>query len=198
MSAATEAAHIAFSDAMSDPHNLISMHEHSRTGKGRRHRETTLNRAAVVLCVAAWQAYVGDTVKAILDDLAISAGQPGHAEYLVLKGLVSGSLGRFNTPNAYNSRGLLNSVGFDPQSSWSFTLSGPNRTYGAASVEKELDEWLAVRHAIAHGSDLPRKPVLTGWTKAGATIRKRDTERCIDFFEHVVGTTAAAAYAQFP
>jgi hypothetical protein len=198
VSAATEAAHIAFTNAMSDPHNLVSMHEHSREGTGRRHRETTLNRAAVVLCVAAWQAYVADTVKAILEDLAIPVGQPGHAEYLVLKGLVSGSLGRFNTPNAYNSRAMLNSVGFDARPSWSFSLTGPNRTYSAARVDTEVDEWLAVRHAIAHGSGLPNKPVLTGSTQAGATIRKRDTERCIDFFEHLVATTAAAAYVQFP
>jgi len=198
MSTRTTAACIAFDEAMADPHNLISMHEHSRKGQGRRHRETTLNRAAVFLSVAAWQAYVADTARAILADIAIPSGQRGCQEYLVVKSLTSGSLGRFNTPNAYNSLGLLSNVGFDPKPSWSFTLLSPKRPYGPAEVEDEIDEWLAVRHAIAHGARLPAKKVLHGGTKAGPTIHKRDAEWCIDFFEHVVVATATAAHAQFP
>jgi hypothetical protein len=39
--------------------NLVELHrKHGRPGKGKRDKETTLNRAVVVLTVAAWQAVV--------------------------------------------------------------------------------------------------------------------------------------------
>jgi hypothetical protein len=183
---------------MRDPHNLIALHEHSTTGQGRRHRETTLNRAAVVLCVAAWQAFVEDTARAILDDLAVPHGTPSYGPYKIVKALVSTSLGRFNTPNSRNSLALLNDLGFDSQPAWSFSMTRPNRQYAPATVGDEIDEWLAVRHAIAHGFDRPEKQVLTGRANHRPSIRKTDAERCIGFFENVVGFTADSAHLAFP
>jgi hypothetical protein len=198
MSARTQEAQSDFAVAMVDPHNLISLHQHSQSGQGRRHRETTLNRAVIVLTAAAWQAYMQDSARAILADLAISHGSPGYAQYAVLRANTQNSLRRFNTPNARNSVNLLLDLGFDPQPSWTFVVGTPPRPYNVAAVRGEIDDWLDVRHAIAHGFALPMKQVLTGMTKTGPSIRRNDAERCIAFFEQVVAVTAAAADSQFP
>jgi hypothetical protein len=151
-----------------------------------------------VLTAAAWQADVQDTAAAILAELAIPHGSPGHAPYAVLRANTKHSLQRFNTPNARNSVNILLDLGFDPRSKWNFTLGTPARTYSEEAVRKEIDDWLDVRHSIAHGFQMPTKQLLTGQTQAGPSIRRSDAERCIEFFEEVVVVTATAAHAQFP
>lgn len=198
MSVRTQAAYSEFGTAMADPHNLIWLHKNSQDGQGRRHRQTTLNRAVVVLTAAAWQAFVEDTARAIRDDLEVPQGSPNRPGFNVLKALTNSALGRYNTPDAHNTLQLLQNVGFDPRPHWTFTLSGPVRTYALADVRAEIDDWLRVRHKIAHGSALPPLGIITGTSKAGPTLRRSDAERCIQFFEQVASVTASAAHAQFP
>jgi hypothetical protein len=183
---------------MRDPHNLLWLHRNSQKGKGRRHRQPTLNRAVVVLAVAAWQAYVEDTTTAILTAIAVPVGDPGRAVYVVVRAATRGGLTRFNTPNARNTLALFDNVGFDPTPTWTFTLGTPPRNYSAANVRVELDQWLDVRHTIAHGSVLPASAVVSGRTQSGPSLHRKDAERCVEFFEHVVTATADEAHRQFP
>jgi hypothetical protein len=70
-----------FLRALEDPLNLIAVHRAMNRGPGRRVREMSLNRAVVVLTVAAWQAYLQDLVNEILDKIAIPAGQTGYEHF---------------------------------------------------------------------------------------------------------------------
>jgi hypothetical protein len=177
------------------------IHGKVNPGRGRRREELTLNRAIVVLTVAAWQAYVDDTTRAVLGTIKPPAGHPGMVDWNLIKANATTALGRFNTANSFNSLALFSRVGFDPLSSWTFRiprLGGARKTYVPADAQDEIDQWLGIRHAIAHGSDLPSARVITGTSARGATLRLHDARNCIGSFSAVVGATAAEADIQFP
>jgi hypothetical protein len=67
-------------------------------------------------------------------------------------------------------------------------------------VDTRLDEWLKVRHAIAHGHDeLPVVAALESVRLDGATsnptIRLTDAEQCVSFTRRLVSLTSTAAAA---
>lgn len=198
MSAATSKAEQDFHRTMRDAHNLVWLHRHSQTGQGRRWRQPSMNRAAVVLTVAAWQAFIQDLTEAILAHLEIPHGHEGHGLYRVVKVAAKNSLRRFNTPNAKNSLNLLADVGFDPTTNWLFVMGNPPASYGISDIRAEIDGWLEVRHKIAHGARLPASRLVSGRTNGGPTLHRSDAEQCIEFFEAVVTATAFEAHGQFP
>lgn len=183
---------------MRDPHNLVAIHRASQAGAGRRHRQTTLNRAVVVLTAAAWQAYVAETTRAILHDLEVPHGTPGHAQFAIVRAAAKGTLKRFNTADSRNCLNLFLEVGFDPTTRWTFSFGTPPRHYVNTTVRDEIDDWLKVRHAVAHGAELPNLAIITGSAQNRPSMRLSDAERCIKFFEEVVRVTAAAAHTAFP
>lgn len=171
---------------MEDPQNLVAIHRELRQGPGRRTREVALNRAIVMFSVGAWQAYVQDVVTKAYDLLAPPAGQP-QGWYLVGRGQLELAIGRYNTPNAENTRDLLLHVGFDPWPAWTWR-EGPVRL-APVDVRNRLNRWLRVRHAIAHGDDLPSVPMLR-MTRAGVpSLRLANAEACIVFFDRLVNAT---------
>jgi hypothetical protein len=198
VSAATERARAEFGAAMKDAHNVVFLSAAEQLGRGRRHRAPSLNRAAIVLTAAAWQAFVEDMTTAILSALAVRQGQQGYALYNLIKAATKSAVGRFNTPNARNTLALFDNVGFDPLPMWTFSIGTPPRAHGAQDVSDELDGWLTVRHKIAHGDQLPANNLVTGRTQLGPSIHRKDAERCIVFFEALVRVTADAAARQFP
>jgi hypothetical protein len=137
--------------------NLIEVHSGSGgPGAGRRVEETSVNRAIVVLTVAAWQAVIQDLTLACAD---LSAPGPNDAmslpTYSLIAGRVRTEVGAFNTPNAQNTRKLLRAAGFDPRPHWTWSQhAGRGKgmvTRTPADAEARIDEWLKLRHAIAHG-----------------------------------------------
>jgi hypothetical protein len=198
MSAASENALFDFYVAMRDPESLLRIHREVNKKPGRRWREPTLSRAVVVLTAAAWQAYVQDTVLAILDDLAIPHGDPGWSVYKLVSGATKTAVGRFNTADSQRSLELLLNVGFDPIPAWTFTIGTPARSYSPMIVKNEIDGWLAIRHRIAHGAQLPESDLLSGRTKSGYSLLRVDAERCVEFFQVVADKTAKRAHVQYP
>lgn len=105
-------------------------------------------------------------------------------------------VGAFATPNAQNSRKLLQGVGFDPRPHWTWTQRGGRGlgqiTVRPTDVDSRIDQWLRVRHAIAHGHEhLPSVDVLQAVRAAGSTlvdppIRLVDAEQWLTFFRRVV------------
>jgi hypothetical protein len=79
-----EDAEFEFSRAMKDSENLLEAHKELRQGEGRRFREVSLNRAIVVLTVAAWQAFIQDLVIEILTTIEVPPGQPGRDYYRLM------------------------------------------------------------------------------------------------------------------
>ena len=98
-----------------------------------------------------------------------------------------GSIAIFSTPNAENSRNLLLRVGFDPWPVWEVTDG--RQKLSAAQTRARLNEWLQVRHALAHGGSLPDVSVLDR-TRSGATmLTRRCAERCNRFVGSLIIST---------
>jgi hypothetical protein len=196
MSAYTEAARGEFDAAMIDPQNLIDIHRSLNPSRGRRFRETTINRAIVVLTVAAWQAFIEDLADAVLRTIEPPAAAPTRPAWVLVNALTRGAIGRYNTADVFNTRSLLANVGFDPQPSWSWGFGQGRST--PAEVTRRIDEWLRVRHAIAHGGDLPPVGVVSRTAAGAPTLRLVDAEGCRELFVRVAHASAAAAHQQFP
>jgi hypothetical protein len=121
---------------------------------GRPRRIAALNRAIVVTCVSAWEAYIEELVRESLNALRPPAAPLGV--WPALNATVRGQLGRFNTPNTENIRVLISdSLGLqDVQTNWTWQ----NCTSDQA-VER-LATAMTLRHQIAHGVN-PRPVVDT-------------------------------------
>jgi hypothetical protein len=185
-----------FLAAMRDPNNLIDIHKERNPQRGRRYREPTLNRAVVVLTVAAWQAYVEDLPEAILRTLEPAKGDPGEGLWQLIRAATRSTTGRLNTPNAENTRVVLRNVGFDPRPGWTWRRG--SKLVAPPDAAKLVDEWLSVRHKIAHGADLPDVSVLSRTAKGVPTLTRKDAEKCMAFFSQIVDLTTTLANVEFP
>jgi hypothetical protein len=165
-----------------------------KTGAGKRVQELALNRAIVVLTVAAWQAYVQDITREAIDLLKPAA--PPMQPWNLTNAQVTRAIQLFSTPNAENTRDLLSFVGFDPRPSWTWKVG--QEALSSASACERMNRWLQVRHAIAHGHDaLPDVPMLAKLNDGSRTLRRANAEACMTFFERVVEKTDAAIRSQF-
>jgi hypothetical protein len=186
--------------------NLVKVHRgHGGSGQGRRAEEVSINRAIVVLSVATWQAVVQDFAESAIDAGAPPLGSTLLSQtYKVIAGRAKIEIQNFSTPNAENTRRLLQGVGFDPRPHWTWTQRGGQGvgmvTIGPADAEKGIREWLRLRHDIAHGHDvLSHVDVLRAvrenpnpapsWCP---TIRLVDAEACMTFFGRLARLTGNA------
>jgi len=146
-------AHDRFERAIGHCDAIVQVHrQHGGAGKGFRTLEPSLNRAIVVLAVAAWQTVVQDLTTAALD-AAQPAGGTGVGR--LLRGSVAQAVGGFSTPTAHKTRELMKLVDFDPYQSWTWSQMG-GRGVGPMMVAPAqaaviTDDWIRLRHDIAHG-----------------------------------------------
>ena len=180
--------------------NLIEVHHtHGANKRGFRSKEPSLNRAVIVLAVASWQAVVQDLSRACIDmstPPASSLLSPGA--YGLLTGRLRDEIDKFNTPNAENTRKLLNAAGYDPFPHWSWTQAdgrAGRRTIKPSVASTRLNEWLSIRHAIAHGDGaLPQKKVLDAVRYAtpppeSPGLHLKDAERCLGLIRRLAHAT---------
>jgi len=129
-----------------DADELDAAHAQLRTGNpGRQFGLAALNRAAVVICVSAWESYVEELVREAIEGIRPATAPLGV--WSAHKAWVLGQLGRFNTPSMENVRGLLSdSIGLQGvQQSWIW------RNCTAVQAAEKLAGALRYRHQIAHG-----------------------------------------------
>jgi len=121
---------------------------------GRPSRVTALNRAVVVTCASAWEAYIEELVRESLDLLRPAA--PPLGLWPALNASVRGQLGRFNNPNVENVRMLISdAIGLQNiQAAWIW------QNCTSAQAVQRLAEAMSPRHKIAHGVN-PRPVVAT-------------------------------------
>jgi hypothetical protein len=190
--------------------NLVKVHRNAGTGlQGKRTIEVSINRAIVVLTVAAWQAFVEDITEAVL---AVATALPATGPTLprgqlsLLAGQVKKAIGDFATPNCENSRRLMGSAGFDPYADWTWTQPG-GRAVGIITVTPQdvagrINYWLRLRHDLAHGHDsLSPLPVLQAVRQLPGpppprwepSLRLVDATACMGFFRRIAKLTALAA-----
>jgi hypothetical protein len=153
---------------LNDPDELERAHRQLRTGQpGRQWGIGSLNRAVVVMCVSAWEAYV--------EELAIEAVNslqpPEHAitVWQSLNASVRTQVGRFNNPNVENTKKLISdAIGLqDVTLGWSWQNCTRQR-----AVDR-LTEVIRLRHEVAHGVN-PRP-----------TIHNRYSNRLSGFFRQL-------------
>jgi hypothetical protein len=196
---------LKFRRAMSHCDNLVAVHKgYGGPGQGRRTREVSVNRAVVVVTVAAWQAAVQDMVLAAIDAGVPDPNSPlTRPTYEVVVGRARGSVEGFSTPNPENTRRLFLEIGFDPRPHWTWSQMGGRGvgviTLHPQDVAQRMHEWLRLRHEIAHGNDsLSRVNVLRAVREKAnhpndwqPTIRLVDAEACMAFFRRIADLTAA-------
>src|SRR5262245_7081807 len=110
---------------------------------GRPLRVAALNRAVVVTCASAWEAYVEELVRESLNVLRPAA--PPLGVWPAHSASIRGQLGRFNTPSAENVRMLISdATGLqDIRTSWSW------QNCTSAQAVQRLTGAMALRHQIA-------------------------------------------------
>jgi len=195
-------ARVAWQRSLEDARNVIDIHGAVRQDPGRRYEETSLNAAAVVLAVAAWQAFVEFQIRRWLSRLEPQAGwydddEAGQrlqtadaARYQVWRAQVLQAVLNFNTPNSQNTRRLFQMVGIDPYPAWTWSTRTGDVTPTMAA--RRLDEWLSVRHAIAHGDvDLPEVDVLARTSSGRPTLWRKNAESCISLMDRLATATAS-------
>ncbi|WP_157122126.1 hypothetical protein [Nocardia miyunensis] len=214
---ALQSAADAFGRSIQHCHNLIAIHEERNNAQGRRHREISLNRATIVLAVATWQTLVQDLTMGALEaakpDAAAALAEAGT--YRLIRAQIERQVRNFSTPNTQNTRDLLDTVGLDVKPHWIWEVGAQGRdqrrTRKFEEIKNELEDWLQVRHAIAHGhKNIPRRLSLdaihtryASEQKRGVTnpayksypppeIRKADAYRCTRFFFDLGETTTSA------
>ena len=214
MNQAIREARDRFAATIQPAHDLITVHKRANANPGQRVEELSLNRAAVVFAVAAWQTFVERLTSGLADGMAPAAGDPTQGVYRLLRANVASQVERLNTPNSANAKALLATVNFDPTPVWAFTLEWEKAwalahgsqmeraSLNAHQVREELDSWLQVRHRLAHGDRLPTEKryeqLVTGRRGNDRRLNRRDANRCIAFFSKLVDATAREAERQFP
>ena len=144
---------------LDDARELDAIHSQLRTGNpGRQFGLASLNRAAVVISVSAWESYVEELMRECLQ--ALCPPVPPMGNWPALNAFILGEVGRFNTPNAGNVANMINRcLGLiDVRISWVW------KNCTAAQAENLLDEALGHRHEIAHGVN-PRPVIHNAYSR---------------------------------
>ena len=157
-----------------DARELVAAHGKLRTGKkGRQWALGGLNRAVVVMCAAAWEAYVEEVVKEAVIALKPQTGPVGS--WAALNASVMSQIGRFNTPNSQNTRQLFTSSLGLPDVTHAWYWKNCTR----AQAAKHLDDLLLTRHHVAHGV-MPRPTVNNTYATWAPTLIERIAQRTDD------------------
>lgn len=158
-----------------DADELALAHTRLRTGSpGRQYGLASLNRAAVVMSVSAWESYVEELMRESVQALRPPA--PPLGAWPALNAYILGLLGNFNTPSQVNVERLLrNCLGLaDVQLSWSW------QNCTSAQAVQRLADAMTYRHQIAHGVN-PRP-----------TIHNQYSSQLPGFFRHLALCTDSA------
>jgi hypothetical protein len=171
-----------------DADELNNAHAQLRTGApGRQYGLASLNRAAIVMSVSAWESYVEELMREALQALRPPVAPLGS--WPALSAYVLGLLQRFNTPNPANVARLLNDcIGLaDVRLSWGW------RNCTSAQAVQRLTDAMDYRHQIAHGVN-PR-PVIHNHYSSQLPSFFRRLARCTDdaVRAHLVGVHGLAA-----
>ncbi len=131
---------------LADADEINSGHRSLRTGnRGRQYGLGAHNRAVVVMCVSAWEAYVEEVVMECLGFLRPAL--PPLGAWPAHNASVKNLVGRFNNPNVQHTRELIRAcIGLDDITQyWIWTGTSAQRS------RERLEEAIQNRHKVAHG-----------------------------------------------
>tara|TARA_B100000965_G_scaffold351539_1_gene326194 strand:- start:1078 stop:1701 length:624 start_codon:yes stop_codon:yes gene_type:complete len=171
---------------------LITLHSNIQSGRGRRHQQDALHRAGIVLVVAAWESYVERLLDEAYAAITPGAGAGPHTllPYQLSAARIPGRIESFNNPNRKNVQRLLReTLNFDPFPHWTWTAGV--KTWTAAQARARLDEWVQIRHRVAHGNPLPTYPWILG-NNGQPRLTLTHMRSCRGFFNAMVRATDSA------
>jgi len=131
---------------LADANEIQVAHLGLRTGAvGRQWGIGSLNRAAVVMCISAWEAYVEELVKESVESFRPTAA--ANTLWQSINADARSQVGRFNNPNVENVRKIFaDTIGLqDVTAAWQWQ----NTT--AQTARDRLTEAIKFRHQVAHG-----------------------------------------------
>jgi hypothetical protein len=173
---------------LEDAAELDEAHSALRTGQvGRQWGLGALNRAAVVMCLSAWEAYVEELVKEAIDSFRPAI--PHQTLWQSINADARSQIGRFNAPNAENVRRLIaDTIGLqDVTASWSWQ----NTT--AQQARTRLTDAIRFRHEVAHGVS-PRPTIHNNYaSRLPGFFRKLSSATDDAVHEYLVNTLHVAA-----
>jgi hypothetical protein len=169
----SDALSIHLRQLLVDADELNRAHIQLRTGgPGRQYGLASLNRAAVVMSVSAWEAYIEELMRESVRVLQPPA--PPLGSWPALNAYAMGLLGNFNTPNQVNVERLIrNCLGLaDVHLSWTW------QNCTSAQAVQRLTVAMTYRHHIAHGVN-PRPTVHNNYSSQLPDFFRR-LARCTD------------------
>lgn len=173
---------------LADALELDAIHNQLRTGNpGRQFGLASLNRAAVVISISAWESYVEELMRECLQ--VLQPALPPLGLWPALNAFIPGEISRFHTPNTQNVANLINRcLGLaNVQASWRW------KNCTAARADELLREALTFRHQIAHGVN-PRPVIHNAYSSwlPGFILR---LARCTDdsVRQHLISVSGAAS-----
>lgn len=190
-----------FRRAVSVPEALLAIHHEAQVKGQAPARAMALNRAVVVLTVAAWQAWVEKFAWLLLWEKGIGL-DPDSDDWRVrrlseanmaMRPLVEREIQKFSTPSSGAVCNLLGLLNHNPRDRWTFTVG--NARLSQHEIAERLDAWVKVRHAIAHGDDhLPSVPVLDSTKGGHGSLTRPKAASCLSFFAQLVVATGEYDY----
>lgn len=144
---------------LADAAEIEAAHRRLSTGsRGRQYGLGALNRAVVVMCVSAWEAYLEEVMKEVLD--RFKPPDPPLGVWPAWNATVRSAIGRFNNPNTQHSKDLMrDAIGLvDITTYWSWPRTAPQ------DATRRLEEAIQFRHQIAHGTT-PRPIIHKAYTR---------------------------------
>jgi hypothetical protein len=155
----------AFDLALKVPDRLLAIEAKGSWGTGYPAKQQALRSSAVVLTVAAWQAFVEDIARAVLDGTKGKAAGSAAILAALADASLANALGSFNTPNTQNVDKLFSGVGFALGPGWTVTVAGTSLS--AIHASDVNNAWMQVRHSIAHGIAFHKNSKLETLRKLG-------------------------------
>lgn len=169
---------------LADVDQLIDVHEdQTGTERGRRWNVDAINRSGIVLTIAGWESFIEALAKEAAE--LHRPSPPATPTYWTsLQALTDAHAGKLNTPNAQNTCRLFADTVGPADVSLSWTWKGMSRQ----QARDNLDEWLRLRHQVAHGA------VVTpaGGTPGRPKVSKADVQACRDFVRTLAERTEVA------
>ena len=159
---------------LADAEELDQAHTQLRTGnRGRQWGLGAFNRASVVMCLSAWEAFVEELVI----ESVTSFQPPGPANVTLWQSInadARAKIGRFNTPNSNNVQRLIaDTIGLqNVTDDWTW-----QNTTSVQAIQR-LTDAITFRHQIAHGTN-PR-PTINNLYSRRLPAFFRSLGRCTD------------------
>lgn len=109
-------------------------------------------KASIAQAVGCWEGYLEAVVREFVSTIRVQSHRNSLSIFAQFEYIVDKKLSAFNTPNWEKTRELLIEIaGLDPFASWIWVPKFSNQN----DTKSYIDGILTVRHAFAHGFDIP-------------------------------------------